>query len=102
MNGTNKDLPLEEVLHSDMTELPEDIRKKLSGESRERDDEPTQVTKLIEELEECSTEAQEELTKSARSARRVSRLTRHPQSYPKLKAVISVPPPSSTPSSDKK
>lgn len=86
-------IPLDELLLSDMTELPEELRKKLNGTAKPRDDEPTQVTKLFEELEECAAETKEELAKSSREARRVSRLTRNPKSYPALKLVLSSPPP---------
>lgn len=83
---------IEEVLYSDMTELPEELRKKLNGIC-DRTDEPTEVTKLMEELEECAADAKEELNKTGEIVRRVSRLTRKPGSSQKLKLVLSTPPP---------
>lgn len=85
---------IEEVLYSDMTELPEELRKKLNG-TRDRTDEPTKVTKLMEEFEECAADAKEELNKTGEIVRRVSRLTRNPKSSSKLKLVLSTPPPPS-------
>jgi hypothetical protein len=75
------------------SERIEALRKKINGES-DRDDEPTLVTKLLEELGECASETKEELEKTGKAAVQVSRLTRRKnRSYPKLKMLLSTPPP---------
>jgi hypothetical protein len=83
-----------DAVHLDLEELPEALRKKISGESDWPDDEPTQVTKLLEELGECASDTKDELAKTGRTARAVSRLTkRKNKSYPKLKMLLSDRPP---------
>ena len=72
----------------DAEDLPEAVVKALKA--KERDDEPTQVTKLLDDLRECADETKSSFRKAGEAADRVSRMTMETsKSYPRLVAVLS-------------
>jgi hypothetical protein len=80
----------------DVVSLPDDLEKKLRGPEEDDDDledESTGVTKMFDEMRQCSSVTRASLKRATSAAMRVSMLTRSDKFRPPLKkALLSTPP----------